>query len=89
MNKKMNFKTLFTLAIVIITKVAFSQNSSIKGKVIDEKTGETLPGAVVLIQGTTIGSNTDLDGNFTIGNVAPGKYNLVCKLNFLQHKKYY
>lgn len=80
MNKKMNFKTLFTLAIVIITKVAFSQNSSIKGKVIDEKTGETLPGAVVLIQGTTIGSNTDLDGNFTIGNVAPGKYNLVCKL---------
>ncbi|MBK7182689.1 MAG: carboxypeptidase-like regulatory domain-containing protein [Bacteroidetes bacterium] len=80
MNKKMNFKTLFTLAIVIITKVAFSQNSSIKGKVIDEKTGETLPGAVVLIQGTTTGSNTDLDGNFTIGNVAPGKYNLVCKL---------
>ncbi len=76
----MNFKTLFTIAIVIITKVAISQNSSIKGKVIDEKNGETLPGAVVLIQGTTTGGNTDLDGNFTIGNVAPGKYNLVCKL---------
>lgn len=68
------------LAILTLTKVAFSQNSSIKGKVIDEKTNETLPGAAVLIQGTTTGGLTDLDGNFTIGNVAPGKYTIVCQL---------
>lgn len=76
----MNFRLLFTLIILIITKVAISQNSSIKGKVVDEKTGETLPGAVVMINGTTTGGNTDLDGNFSINNVAPGTYNLVCKL---------
>lgn len=76
----MNFRLLFTLAIIIVTKVAISQNSSIKGKVVDEKTGETLPGAVVMINGTTTGGNTDFDGNFSINNVSPGTYNLVCKL---------
>ncbi|MBL7884283.1 MAG: carboxypeptidase-like regulatory domain-containing protein, partial [Bacteroidia bacterium] len=76
----MNFKLFITLIILICTKVTFSQNSSIKGKVIDEKTGETLPGAVVVIKGTTTGSNTDLDGNFSISNVAPGKYTIECKL---------
>lgn len=76
----MKFRLILTLAIIAFTKVAISQNSSIKGKVIDEKTGETLPGATVVIDGTTIGGNTDLDGNFTIGNVAPGTYKLVCKL---------
>jgi TonB-dependent receptor len=66
--------------IIALTKVAISQNSAIKGRVIDEKTGETLPGATVMIDGTTTGGNTDLDGNFTIANVAPGTYKLICKL---------
>lgn len=76
----MKFKLLITLAIIVFTKVVNSQNSSVKGRVIDEKTGETLPGATVLIDQTTIGGNTDLDGNFTISNVAPGTYKLICKL---------
>lgn len=63
-----------------VSMSVFSQNSSIKGKVIDEKTGETLPGAAVVIKGTITGAQTDLDGNFSINNVAPGKYTLECKL---------
>ncbi len=76
----MKFKTIITLALIIIVKLAISQNSSIKGKVIDEKTGETLPGAAVLIKGTTTGAQSDLDGNFSINNVAPGKYTIECRL---------
>jgi hypothetical protein len=48
----MKKKLFFTLAVIIYINAAFAQNSNIKGKVIDEKTGETLPGAVVVIQGT-------------------------------------
>ncbi len=76
----MKLKLFSTLIVTVFFKAIFAQNSSIKGNVIDEQTGETLPGAVVMIEGTSIGSSTDLDGIFTIGNIAPGTYTLVCKL---------
>lgn len=76
----MKLKFFITLVILVVTKVTFSQNSSIKGKVIDEKTGETLPGASVVIKGTTTGSNTDLDGAFSISNLAPGTYSVQCQM---------
>lgn len=37
----------------------------VKGRVTDQK-GSGIPGATVLIEGTTIGTATDIDGNFTI-----------------------
>ncbi|OFY83217.1 MAG: hypothetical protein A3F72_03365 [Bacteroidetes bacterium RIFCSPLOWO2_12_FULL_35_15] len=76
----MKLNIFITLAIIVVTKVVFSQSSSIKGKVIDEKTGETLPGAVVILKGTTTGGNTDLDGTFSINNLDSGTYTLECKL---------
>lgn len=75
----MKLKFFITLAIVVLTKVVFSQNSGIKGKVIDEKTAETLPGSTVVIKGTTTGSSTDLDGAFSISNLIPGTYSIECR----------
>ncbi|MDI5887959.1 TonB-dependent receptor [Flavobacterium yafengii] len=37
----------------------------IKGRVVDEK-GESLPGVTILVKGTTKGTTTDIDGNYTI-----------------------
>jgi len=73
---------MFTRIILVITALclsamAFSQGV-IRGKVIDEATGETLIGATVLIQGTTTGSTTDLDGAYAIGDLAPGTYRFEC-----------
>lgn len=45
---------------------AQSRGEVLSGTIIDSKTGEPLIGASVLIKGTTIGSITDLDGNFSI-----------------------
>ncbi len=50
---------------------AFAQTGSISGKVLDEKS-QSLPGASVTIDGTTLGSTTDADGNFKINGVKPG-----------------
>ena len=44
---------------------AQQENRIIKGKVIDEK-GETLIGVSILVKGTTIGTVTDFDGNFSL-----------------------
>jgi TonB-dependent receptor len=76
----MKLKLSASVLFILLVNTVFAQTSSIKGKVVDEQNGETLPGAVVMIEGTTTGGSTDLDGAFTINNVAPGKYTLVCKL---------
>jgi iron complex outermembrane receptor protein len=48
----------------------FSQQITVKGKVVDENnTG--LPGASILIEGTTTGTITDADGNFEISVADP------------------
>lgn len=83
----MKSTTLVLLFCFLSVNVLLSQNSSIKGTVIDEQTGETLPGAVVMIEGTTIGSNTDFDGVFTINKVTPGSYTIECKLISYNTKK--
>lgn len=46
--------------------VANAQNRSISGTVLDATLGDPVPGATVLIKGTTRGTATDLDGKFTL-----------------------
>ncbi|MDZ7310263.1 MAG: TonB-dependent receptor [candidate division KSB1 bacterium] len=48
----------------------------IAGKVKDQKTGDSLPGANVMLEGTTRGAVSDLNGDFYIINVPPGTYTL-------------
>jgi len=47
------------------TSLAFAQQRAVQGVVTDSK-GEPLPGATVLVKGTTIGATTGPDGNFQI-----------------------
>ena len=49
-------------------------NGTLKGKVFDKDSKETLPGANVTIKGTSIGAATDLNGAYTITNVPPGTF---------------
>ena len=42
------------------------QQIEVTGKVTDAETGESLPGVNIVIQGTTTGATTDMDGNYTI-----------------------
>jgi TonB-linked SusC/RagA family outer membrane protein len=54
----------------------YAQTYSILGKVSDEK-GETLLGASVVIEGTSLGAITDLDGNYEIGGIKTTDVTLV------------
>ena len=62
-------KRLITILLVLLTvgTQAFAQ-SSVSGKVTD-KTGEPLVGASVLIKGTTNGTMTDVDGNYSLSGL--------------------
>ena len=59
--------TQFLLMFVVMSfaTVAFSQ-STVKGKVMDAEMSAPLPGANVVEKGTTNGTTTDFDGNFTL-----------------------
>ena len=67
---------LLSLSILIQTNL-FSQKGGIKGVISDSKTEEFLIGANILIQGTDLGTSTDLDGSYVLQNISPGDYNLV------------
>jgi outer membrane receptor protein involved in Fe transport len=68
---------LFTsLIILLFASAASAQTGTIRGQVIDDGNGEPLIGTTVSIRGTTMGSATDMDGKFTIANVAPGTHSL-------------
>ncbi|MFA7419351.1 MAG: TonB-dependent receptor [Melioribacteraceae bacterium] len=53
---------------------AQSAKGKIIGQVVDEATKEPIPGVNILVVGTTYGSATDLDGNFSISNIEVGSY---------------
>lgn len=65
-------KRFFTalLALLLIGVQAFAQ-SAVSGKVTDES-GEPCVGTNVLIKGTTTGTMTDLDGNYSLTDVRKG-----------------
>ena len=64
------------LLALFIATAAWGQRGTVTGVVSDLETGETLPGANVVIQGTTTGTVTDFDGNYTL-NVPAGEVTLV------------
>ncbi|SEJ61473.1 Outer membrane receptor proteins, mostly Fe transport [Dyadobacter koreensis] len=72
----MKTKYFLTLSLLFITSLAFCQTGAIKGQVKDSKTGEAIIGATVQILGTqsSIGSVTDIEGNFDIVKVPSGSY---------------
>jgi outer membrane receptor protein involved in Fe transport len=55
---------------------ATSGGGNISGFVKDAQTGEGLPGANVLVVGTSIGASTDQNGRFLILNIPSGSYTL-------------
>ena len=54
----------------------FAQTGTVSGQVTDESTADVLIGASVVILGSTIGSATDVDGQYVIEDLDPGTYTL-------------
>ncbi len=59
----------------------------IVGIVTEKGTGEPLIGVNILLEGTTLGASTDIDGSFLILNVPPGSYNIVAEyIGYATHR---
>ena len=52
--------------LIVIKLKSDQQQLTVKGRITDAATGEGLPGVSVVVKGTTIGVNTDANGNYSI-----------------------
>ncbi|MDR2915462.1 MAG: TonB-dependent receptor plug domain-containing protein [Tannerella sp.] len=70
--KKLAKKTIASLLLSMLSIVAFAQEHAVTGTVIDEL-GDPVTGANVVVVGTTNGTITDIDGNFSLSVAGTAK----------------
>ena len=71
LSKALRFAALTMCALFLTVGNAFAQNITVTGKVTD-KSGEPIVGAYVIVQGTSNGASTDLDGAYSLNAPANG-----------------
>ena len=61
---KTKFNGILTLLLAFVVQITFAQSKTVSGNVSDES--GPLPGVSVIIKGTTTGTETDFDGNYSM-----------------------
>ncbi len=76
--KQLEKSLLFSLllALILIAPLWSGTTGKIAGTITDKSTGEPLPGANIVVAGTTLGAISDLNGHYTILYVPPGAYDV-------------
>ncbi len=77
----------FFLLLMLITGVAFGQERTITGKVTSQEDGTGLPGVNVILKGTTYGTVTNVDGNYSLAVPASADGVLVFSFIGLTHNR--
>ena len=73
----MHKSILKTVSLLLLSSLAYSASAgNIEGTIIDRDTQQPLPGANVMLDGTTLGAATDIQGHFIISNVPAGSYSV-------------
>ncbi len=80
------FKKLLSIAMLslFVGTYAFAQSGSVTGVVTDAVTGDAMPAVTVQIVELSMGTATDIDGEYTINNIPAGTYTL--KVTFVGFK---
>lgn len=77
---------LLVALMAVCSMSAYAQTTTVTGQLVDAKTGESLVGATVLVEGTTQAMVTDIDGGFKL-NVAPNATLVFKFVGYVEHKQ--
>ena len=80
----MKIKYLFTFGFILLTAHAAFAQSVITGQVFDRQTGESVPGAAVVLKHTHTGVSTDIDGRFELK--VDGKLPVTIVISFIGYR---
>jgi len=72
----MKYIRILTLFLVLQSYLFPSVTGKISGVISDASSGKPLIGANVMLDGTSLGAATDIDGHYNILNISPGFYSL-------------
>ncbi len=78
----MKLNRLFLIAAFILSATQMISAMTLRGKVLDQETGEPLLGATVMVMGTTIGTSTGFDGDFEL-KVDPGQQVVISYISYV------
>ena len=73
-------------AVIISSTMLIAAGGELSGTVADATTGESIIGANVFLEGTTIGAATDAEGTYIISNIPVGQY--VLNVSFIGYAKH-
>lgn len=76
-SKKIMNKILGTLLVMLLAAAAGAQPYVLKGMVSEASTGKVIVGANVMVKGLTVGTATNVKGEFTVKIPSQGEYTLV------------
>jgi len=67
-------KTIYSKLLLLLLLLPFSAlaQSTLTGIISDAASGQPIPGANIVVEGSTNGTSTDMDGNFTLTNIKSG-----------------
>ena len=65
-----------------IVKYKKGKSGLIKGKIIDKKTKIPIIGSAIMVEGTSLGSFSNMNGNYEIKNIPIGEYKLINRYSF-------
>ncbi len=74
------FKDIIVIVIFILGSALGQVRGTISGQVRDTESGEPLVGVNLVVQNSSHGASTDLDGRFYIRNMKPGRHTLIATM---------
>lgn len=83
MNRTLSI-VILGITMVLMGSISVLGQGTIEGTVTEQGTGDPIPGVNVIVQGTTIGSSTNADGEFVVRGVPQGSQ--VIEARFIGYK---
>src|SRR5690554_3597919 len=86
MMKHYKIPCFLVLLLMLANVSAWAQETiAIRGKITDSRDGTPLPGVTIIEKGTTRGTATDINGEYTM-NVSPGAILVISFIGYLQEE---
>lgn len=77
-------KIVLLILFIVSIQLYAGVTGKLAGKIKDADSGEPLIGANIILEGTSFGAATNIDGEYVILNIPPGKYNV--KISFIGYE---